>query len=46
VFCSGRDGSRAFVSGQFDEAGLIDDVRGLSSSDYLGLKVITLVAFW
>ncbi|XP_023333620.1 neuferricin [Eurytemora carolleeae] len=38
AFFSGRDGSRAFVSGQFDEAGLIDDVRGLSSSDYLGLK--------
>lgn len=37
-FFSGRDGSRAFVSGQFDEDGLVDDVRGLSSGDYLGLE--------
>ncbi len=37
-FFSGRDGSRAFVSGQFDEEGLIDDVTGLSWQDYLGLQ--------
>jgi len=36
-FFSGVDGSRAYVSGQFDEDGLIDDVAGLSNNDYLGL---------
>jgi hypothetical protein len=39
AFFSGKDGSRAFVTGQFDEEGLVEDVSGLSSSDYLGLKV-------
>ena len=34
---SGRDASRAYVSGDFTEAGLIDDVSGLSSTDYIGL---------
>ncbi len=29
-FFSGRDGTRAFVTGQFDEEGLVDDVEGLS----------------
>jgi len=38
AFFSGKDGSRAFVSGQFDEAGVIDDVTGLDHGDYLGLK--------
>ena len=31
----GRDASRAYVSGQFDEEGLIDDVTGLSPGDYM-----------
>lgn len=29
-FFSGRDGTRAFVTGKFDDEGLIDDVEGLS----------------
>ena len=29
-FFTGRDGSRAFVTGKFDDEGLIDDVEGLS----------------
>ncbi|XP_037089166.1 neuferricin-like isoform X2 [Pollicipes pollicipes] len=37
AFFAGRDASRAFVSGDFSEAGLIDDVEGLSTQDYLGL---------
>jgi len=37
-FFSGKDGSRAFVSGQFTDEGLVDDVSGLSSGDYLGLE--------
>jgi len=36
-FFAGKDASRAFVSGQFDEEGLISDVSGLTSADYLGL---------
>lgn len=36
-FFSGRDASRAFVSGDFSEAGLVDDVSGLSNPDYIGL---------
>ncbi|XP_069946347.1 neuferricin [Cherax quadricarinatus] len=36
-FFSGRDGSRAFVTGDFTEEGLTDDISGLSSSDYIGL---------
>lgn len=28
----GRDGSRAFVTGEFDEKGLTDDIKGLSPS--------------
>jgi len=38
AFFTAKDGSRAFVSGQFDEAGLVEDVSGLSNGDYLGLK--------
>lgn len=38
AFFSAKDGSRAFVTGQFDEAGLTDDLAGLATSDYLGLK--------
>ena len=37
-FFAGRDASRAFVTGQFDSAGLVDNVEGLASSDYLGLE--------
>ncbi|XP_069135483.1 neuferricin-like isoform X2 [Argopecten irradians] len=36
-FFSGRDGTRAFVSGDFTEAGLIDDISGLSLTDIRGL---------
>jgi len=38
AFFSARDGSRAFVTGQFDEEGLIEDTTGLPLQDYLGLK--------
>ena len=37
-FFAGRDASRAFVTGQFDPAGLVDNVEDLPSSDYLGLQ--------
>jgi len=37
AFFAGRDASRAFVTGKFDSAGLVDNVEGLASSDYLGL---------
>jgi len=36
-FFAGRDASRAFVTGKFDSEGLVDDVAGLASSDYMGL---------
>ncbi|XP_033748546.1 neuferricin-like [Pecten maximus] len=36
-FFSGRDGSRAYVSGDFTEAGLVDDITGLSLTDIRGL---------
>ncbi|KAM7333777.1 hypothetical protein ACRRTK_007097 [Alexandromys fortis] len=32
---AGRDASRAFVTGDYSEAGLVDDVTGLSSSEIL-----------
>ena len=32
-FFTGRDGSRAFVTGDFTEAGLVDDLTGLSPTD-------------
>ncbi|XP_043190042.1 neuferricin-like [Amphibalanus amphitrite] len=38
AFFAGRDASRAFVSGDFSEAGLRDDVDGLSGQDYIGLE--------
>lgn len=34
---AGRDASRAFVTGDYSEAGLVDDVNGLSSSEILTL---------
>jgi len=37
-FFSGRDASRAFVTGDFEEKGLIDTVDGLSKDDYMGLE--------
>jgi len=39
AFFAGKDGSRAFVSGQFDAEGLVEDVSGLPTADYLGLQV-------
>jgi len=36
-FFAGKDASRAYVSGEFDDDGLIDDVSGLSNSDYNSL---------
>ncbi|XP_014676778.1 PREDICTED: neuferricin-like [Priapulus caudatus] len=35
---AGKDGTRAFVTGQFDADGLIPEVDGLSHQDYLGLE--------
>ena len=37
-FFSGKDGSRAFVTGDFSEAGLTDDIDNLSYQDYIGLQ--------
>eukprot|EP00096_Caligus_rogercresseyi_P007920 TRINITY_DN2607_c0_g1_i1.p1 TRINITY_DN2607_c0_g1~~TRINITY_DN2607_c0_g1_i1.p1 ORF type:complete len:326 (+),score=88.48 TRINITY_DN2607_c0_g1_i1:40-1017(+) len=37
AFFSGRDASRAYVTGDFNDEGLVDDVSGLSLDDYLGL---------
>nr|CAG4649533.1 EOG090X0A5G [Scapholeberis mucronata]SVE93765.1 EOG090X0A5G [Scapholeberis mucronata] len=37
-FFSGVDGSRAFVTGDFKPEGLIDDIAGLGSQDYIGLR--------
>lgn len=34
----GRDASRAFVTGDFSDAGLVDDVADLSSSEMLTLQ--------
>jgi len=38
TFFAGKDASRAFVTGQFEEEGLVADVSGLSSGDYMGLE--------
>ena len=35
---SGRDASRAYVSGDFSEKGLIEDVSGLTPKDLLSLE--------
>ena len=32
-FFSGRDGTRAFVTGEFNDEGLIDDIRGLKPAE-------------
>ncbi|MGH0169828.1 UNVERIFIED_CONTAM: hypothetical protein FKN15_067622 [Acipenser sinensis] len=37
-FFAGRDASRAFVTGDFTEAGLVDDVSGLSPAQILSLS--------
>lgn len=37
-FFAGRDASRAYVTGKFEEEGLVSNVDGLSSADYLGLE--------
>uniref|UniRef100_A0A1I8A772 Cytochrome b5 heme-binding domain-containing protein n=1 Tax=Steinernema glaseri TaxID=37863 RepID=A0A1I8A772_9BILA len=36
-FFAGRDATRAFVSGDFTEEGLVDDVDGLGEQDLLGI---------
>lgn len=33
----GKDGSRAFVSGEFNDQGLTSDLTGLSPEDMLGI---------
>ncbi|CAJ0942444.1 unnamed protein product, partial [Mesorhabditis belari] len=37
-FFAGKDGSRAFVSGDFTPNGLIDDLSGLGHDDLLGIR--------
>ncbi|XP_066930092.1 neuferricin-like [Clytia hemisphaerica] len=37
-FFAGKDASRAYVSGQFNDEGLIDDITGLPAGQYSGLK--------
>ncbi|GFR72107.1 neuferricin-like [Elysia marginata] len=37
-FFSGIDGSAAFVTGEFNEKGLVDDISKLSNQDILGLE--------
>lgn len=37
-FFAGRDASRAFVSGDFTDSGLVDDVTGLSPTEMLSLQ--------
>lgn len=37
-FFSGKDGTRAFVTGKFTDEGLIEDTAGLSHTDLLGLE--------
>jgi len=37
-FFSGKDASRAFVTGEFDEKGLTDEIEGLNYKEYLELK--------
>ncbi|XP_067649512.1 neuferricin-like [Haliotis asinina] len=34
---AGRDGTRAFITGQFNEEGLVEDIKGLKLPDLLGL---------
>ncbi|KAI8507465.1 Neuferricin [Branchiostoma belcheri] len=37
-FFAGRDGTRAFVTGDFTEAGLVDNVDGLAPRDLIGIE--------
>jgi len=37
AFFSGKDGSRAFVTGEFNETGLIPDLEGFTASQYEGI---------
>ncbi|KAK6029690.1 cytochrome b5-like Heme/Steroid binding domain protein [Ostertagia ostertagi] len=37
-FFAGRDATRAFVSGDFTESGLVDNTDGLSHDDLLGIR--------
>ena len=37
AFFAGRDATRSFVSGDFSDAGLTDDLEGLSIREYLGI---------
>jgi len=37
-FFAGIDGTRAYISGKFDDEGLVDDIDGLRPSDFLGLE--------
>ena len=37
-FFSGIDGSAAYVTGEFNEKGLVDDISNLSNQDILGLE--------
>ena len=39
-FFAGKDGSRAFVTGEFNEEGLIDDLTGLDTESYLVSRFI------
>lgn len=36
-FFAGKDATRAFVTGDFSDAGLVDDVTGLSHQDLIGI---------
>ncbi|KAK6010181.1 hypothetical protein OSTOST_24805, partial [Ostertagia ostertagi] len=38
AFFSGRDATRAFVSGDFTESGLVDNTDGLPHDDLLGIR--------
>lgn len=37
LLLTGRDATRAFVSGDFTEKGLVDDTDGLSHDDLIGI---------
>ena len=38
LFIAARDGTRAFVTGEFNDAGLVDDVTGLTLGQMLELE--------
>jgi len=37
-FFTGKDGTKAYVTGEFNKAGLIPDVKGLSGAEMLGIE--------